>query len=164
MTFSNGWEALSAAALAIGLILTGYGLVKGARIARSDFMLKFYREVQRYNEIHVRLLEGWPDGPSSENEWNEVRRYLGLFAALWATIEDGAYPIKRVDGHFSHRIIALVLNLKIYEYIECSDVGQRDFRRLWLRLESCEVYRHIARLRATSGLVVPPAPSKARAL
>jgi hypothetical protein len=145
---------------ATGLIFTGIGLMRSAKIARNDFMLKFLDRILRYDQLHLRLKQGWAEGPVSPDEWNEVKRYMGLFEGLFQISRDGAYPIERVDNDYSHRVIAIVLNRAIRE--ECLrkewDPGWKDFVSLWRKLERCPVYKQIAdNLREADGTVVPEA-------
>src|SRR5438105_11814632 len=114
------WETLASIVgwllTTIGLSLTGIGLIKTAKVARNTFMLQFYDRIQAYNHIHVYLQSSWPSGargPSTPEEWSEVRQYIGLFEGLWRMVEDGAYPIHRADSDYSHRITAIVLNCVI---------------------------------------------------
>jgi hypothetical protein len=147
---------------AIGLGLTGVGLMRNARVARNTFMLTFYDHVQKYNNIHLYLKHGWPNGalgPVSDDEWNEVRRYMGLFEGLWRIVQDRVYPIDRADCDYSHRIIALVLNEVILtECILKEPFAWRDFLNLWRGLESREVYRGLAQQYKEQNLKVPTAP------
>jgi hypothetical protein len=161
------WQTVSAlvsviglGGTATGLIFAGIGLMRTAKIARSDFMLKFLDRILRYDQLHLRLKHGWAEGPASPDEWNEVRRYMGLFEGLFQISLDGAYPIERVDNDYSHRVIAIVLNRAIRE--ECLrkewDPGWNDFVSLWRKLERCPVYQQIADdLREADGTVVPRA-------
>src|SRR5437763_7149896 len=77
---------------ATGLIFAGIGLMRSAKIARNDFMLKFLDRILRYDQLHLRLKQGWAEGPASPDEWDEVRRYMGLFEGLFQISRDGAYP------------------------------------------------------------------------
>ncbi len=146
----NHWSAV------IGLILTGIGLIAIAyqltltrKQARNDFMLRFYDHVQDYNPVQLRLASGdWYNntrGPETREEWNSVRRYMGLLEALWQLINDGLYPKENADRDYSHRVFAIVINPVIYKQCLCRErKSWHDFVRLWVCLESCEVYRDLA--------------------
>ena len=160
----NHWSTL------IGLILTGIGLSAIAyqllltrRLARNDFMLRFYEHVQHYNPIHLRLRE-WKEtaaGPASPEEWNQVRRYMGLLEALEQLIADGVYPKERADRDYSHRVLAIVTNPVIYQQcLQEERLAWLDFIDLWTRLESCEVYRALAKEYVSAGVTVPKAASR----
>jgi hypothetical protein len=161
----NHWSAL------IGLILTGFGLGfiayqlrLAGKQARNDFMLRFYDHVQEWNSVQLRLASGdWHNntkGPESRDEWNSVRRYIGLLEALWQLIEDGLYPKEKADRDYSHRVLAITTNPVIHQ--QClGEEGKswQDFIQLWRCLESCEVYRELAEEYEKKGGTVPKAPS-----
>jgi hypothetical protein len=155
----------------LGLILTGLGLTAVAyqltltrKQQRNDFMLRFYDHVQDYNSVQLRLASGdWhisTKGPETREEWNSVRRYMGLLEALWQLIEDGLYPKERADRDYSHRVFAIVTNSVIHK--QCLGEERKswqDFIELWCCLESCEVYRELADEYAKKGGKLPKAPS-----
>lgn len=106
---------------AIGLAFTGGGLMYAAqqlrasrKIARIEFVLRIYEMMQQYNDVHVRLVEkgSWSGdaGPSTEEEWARVDRYMGLFEPIQMLLEDGLVGIKMVDTLYGHRVLALVRN------------------------------------------------------
>ena len=147
---------------ACGLMLTGVGLIRQAKVAQNTFMLNFYDHVQKFNKIDLYLKHGWPNGqigPTSPDEWMELRRYMGLFEGLWRMIQDGAYPIDRADGDYSHRILALVMNEEVIkECIKKEPFAWRDFIGLWRELETLDVYKGLAKGYESEGLVVPRPP------
>ena len=161
----NHWSAV------LGLILTGLGLIAIAyqllltrKLARNDFMLRFYDHIQQYNPVHLRLVAAdWHNstkGPESPEEWNSVRRYMGLLEALWQLIEDGVYPKERADRDYSHRVVAIVINPVIREQCLVKEhLAWLDFIHLWRCLESCEVYRGLAEQYTKNGVPLPKAIS-----
>ncbi len=154
---------------AIGLGINGVGLLRTAKVSRNTFMLHFYDRVQKFNQIHLYLKEGWPggsEGPASPEQWNEVKRYMGLFEGLWRVILDKSYPVDRADLDYSHRIVAIVRNPQIREELleeeSGASVSWGDFIALWKCLESGHVYRLIAAdVLRKSGVEVPKAPTSA---
>jgi hypothetical protein len=146
----NQWASVIGLALTgIGLIAVAYQLFLDRKVARNDFMLRFYEYVQQYNDIHLLLTEtDWYNstkGPETQEEWGRVRRYMGLLEGLWRVMEDGVYPKERADRDFSHRVLAIVRNPVIYEQCFVKDrFAWDDFINLWHCLETYPVYRGLA--------------------
>ena len=162
-------ETINTLSVVVGLILTAIGLAAIAyqliltrRLARNDFMLRLYEHIQEHNAIHLRLAD-WTKsskGPESPEEWNKVRRYMGLLEALEQLIVDGVYPKERADRDYSHRILAIVTNPVICKQSFGEDrLAWLDFIDLWSRLESCAVYRALAEEYVRNGVSVPKADS-----
>jgi hypothetical protein len=146
----NHWASVIGLALTgIGLIAVAYQLFLDRKIARNDFMLRFYEDLQQYNDINLLLTEtDWCNsdkGPDTPEEWGRVKRYMGLLEGLWRVMEDGVYPKARADRDFSHRVLAIVRNPVIHERCFVKDrFAWDDFINLWRCLESCPVCRGLA--------------------
>lgn len=141
---------------ALGLLLTGVGLLYAARqlrisrkIARGEFLLRLYELVQQYNDVHAALIGNgrWAngiEGPRSDQEWARVDLYMGLLESLQILIEDGFLDAKTVDRLYGHRVVALMDN-EVIRQRNLVDRGYRwkDFMVLLTALEKQDYYRAI---------------------
>lgn len=142
---------------AVGLAFAGGGLIYAAqqlrasrKIARIEFVLRIYEMMQQYNDVHVRLVGkgNWSgdEGPSTEEEWARVDRYMGLFEPIQMLLEDGLVNIKMVDTLYGHRVLALVRNPVIaHRNLDEKSYRWGKFISLWKALKGQECFSSIVK-------------------
>ncbi len=104
-----------------GLLLTGIGLIYGARqmqlarkVARAQFLLQLDQMLLQHQDVHARLSGlGWPNGksePETPEEWIAVDIYMGLFERIQVLIEDSIVDFDTFDRLYGYRVFLIVNN------------------------------------------------------
>lgn len=158
MSTRLNWNAIGSIVSGIGLILTSFGLFYTAKqielsrqIARSDFKREFYNSIQQYNDIHLKLSKNgeWrpprSNGPSSEEEWFRLQRYMGLLEQIDDWYSDGIINLSDMDGSYSHRIKAIYSHPTIRDQLLVAESFRwKQFLHLVSMLEKQPVYSQVA--------------------
>src|SRR5690606_16025530 len=109
------WEYLTAIATAVGVILTGGGLIfagwqlrDARRVAEGEFLLKLDEMFRHHQEVHLALRKGkWSvgvSGPETNEEWAAVDAYMGLFERVHLLIERKIIDKETVERLYGYRI------------------------------------------------------------
>lgn len=115
------WESVTAIATAVGVMLTGGGLIFAGwqvrvarRVAEGEFLLKLDEMFRHHQDVHLALRQGkWSDGvsgPETNKEWAAVDAYMGLFERVYILIKRKIIDKKTVDRLYGYRIEKIVDN------------------------------------------------------
>jgi hypothetical protein len=156
-TIPLNWNTISNLISGVGLILAASGLFYTAKqielsrkIAKSEFMREFYTSIQIYNDIQIKLAKNgeWRltenSGPSTEEEWFRLQRYMGLIEQIDVWYKDNIMSIDHIDNAYSHRIKAIYSHPVIKEKLLLEE-GYRwvQFLHLVENLKAQPVYKMI---------------------
>jgi hypothetical protein len=112
------------------------------KIAQGEFLLRLEELFQMHLETHKRLRPGgeWAGGkggPTTNTEWIDVERYMGLFERINALVRDKVVPLDYIDKFYGYRLLNIAANPIIHQVklVEEADSWQ-DFIELWQQIEA----------------------------
>jgi hypothetical protein len=92
-------------------------LKQSLKVEKNRFLFDLRESAQKYNKIHVLLTDGYWSrggaGPTSPDDWNMVRRYMGFIEQIQILLEDKLVTLDKIDHVFSHRVVAIDRNNSI---------------------------------------------------
>jgi hypothetical protein len=149
------WTAFSSVATAVGSIVAAVGLVMAAlgvkyaarqmeqtkKLARGEFLLRLEELFKDHIETHRRLRPGgeWSQntGPTTNAEWSDVERYMGLFERINVLVNDEIIALDYVDHFYGYRILNIARNPVINDakLVRAAESWQ-GFIELWRKVEA----------------------------
>jgi len=149
------WTAFGSVATAAGSIVAPVALIMGAlgvkyaapqmeqtkKLARGEFLLRLEELFNDHIDTHKRLRPGgeWSEnaGPTTNAEWSDVERYMGLFERINVLVNDGIVALDYVDQFYGYRILNIARNPAIYDakLVRAAE-SWRGFIELWRKVEA----------------------------
>ena len=125
MTFAEGMQVAQLIAVVAGLAYAGFQLDMSRKIARYELTLRLHELMRPYDSIRRALITGrWPNGktgPSGDDEWHELRKYIGLLEVVQRLINDGIADTAYMRKSFGHRVRPIANHDAILEVLREED-------------------------------------------
>jgi hypothetical protein len=138
MTYALWIQLAQLTAVVVGLAYTGFQLDMARKIARYELTLRLHELMRPYDDIRRALLSGrWKNGgngPSGDDEWFDLQKYLGLLEDVQRLIDDGIADAAFMRRKFRHRVRPIARHEEILSRLkreDSNDPGKwADFFRL----------------------------------
>lgn len=113
-------DTFAAIGTAVGLILTGLGLVlavlqmrESRKVALGQFLLNLDEMFLEHQEVHIALRPGgkWfndSSHPNGSEEWAMVEDYMGLFEQVYILIDKGMIDKDIIERIYRYRLVNIV--------------------------------------------------------
>lgn len=113
-------DTFAAIGTAVGLILTGFGLIlavlqmrNSRKVALGEFLLHLDEMFFQHQEVHIALRPGgkWANDnnhPNGAEEWAMVEDYMGLLEQVYILIDQGMIDADIIERIYKFRLINIV--------------------------------------------------------
>lgn len=116
------------------------------KLAKNQFVFQLYDKMEAHNDVHEILtaVEGCnPNWPETRKDWIAVGRVLGLFEHIGGLVKDRIMTIEQVDESFAYRLIPLLGNEKIRNFIYGKSEAWDQLIWLINRLEQRPIFQKL---------------------